>query len=276
MKVAAAGDRVLSPWSLNWFQPVVRCVWSQPLLPCLSVSLPPSFHALLLCLCFFYVSVSPSLCPSVYTGLNVPTNCLPLCLSLCLSGLDSTHQVTNCLSVCLPVSPPPPLLSLRPWKTKSMVLSSRQNPSLNPQCIYNLTLDINITEQVREQTVLRVTIDQELKWQPHISNVCKQIARNWFLLGLLRKCVDTVSLGLFLNAHLLAHINYASTVWSNASEVHLKNKLKNSALSTVEQQNSSYLITPCQRRYKSVRGFKVNLRNVLVNKCNHVQGNLSV
>ena len=60
--------------------------------------------------------------------------------------------------------------------------------------------------------------------QPHIDNICKQVALNLFLLGQLRKYVDIDCRKLFFNAHLMAHINYASTVWSNASEVHLKKK----------------------------------------------------
>ena len=41
------------------------------------------------------------------------------------------------------------------------------------------------------------------------------------MIGQLRKYVDIDCRKLFFNAYLMAHINYASTVWSNASEVHL-------------------------------------------------------
>ena len=126
-----------------------------------------------------------------------------------------------------------------------MVIASRQKHQLKP-----LTLGTNITEQVREHKVLGITIDEELKWQPHIDNIFKQVARNLFLLVQLRKYVDIDCRKLFFNAHLMAHINYASTEWSNASEVHFK---KNSTPSTDEQQNLYYLITPCQQRQ--------NLRN---------------
>ena len=90
----------------------------------------------------------------------------------------------------------------------------------------NLTLGTNIIEQVREHRVLGVTTDEELKWQLQIDYTCKQVARILFLLGLLRKYVVIDCRKLFFNVHFLAHINYASTVWSNASEVHLKNKTK--------------------------------------------------
>ena len=73
---------------------------------------------------------------------------------------------------------------LHPGKTKSMVLASRRRHRLKPLML-NLTLDTNIMEQVREHRVLRVTTDEELKWQPHIDNVCKQLEINfcWASLG---------------------------------------------------------------------------------------------
>ena len=110
---------------------------------------------------------------------------------------------------------------VHPGKAKSMVLASRQKHQLKP-LILNVTLGTNIIEQVREHRVLGITTDEELKWQPHIDNICKQAGRILFLLGQLRKYVDIDCRKLFFNAHLMAHINYASTVWSNASEVHLK------------------------------------------------------
>ena len=112
---------------------------------------------------------------------------------------------------------------VHPGKTKSMVLVSREKHQLK-SLIHNLTLGTNITEQVREHRVLGITIDEELKWQRHTDNICKQVARNLFLLGQLRKYVDSNCRKLFFNAHLMVHINYASTEWSNASEVHFKKK----------------------------------------------------
>ena len=111
---------------------------------------------------------------------------------------------------------------VHPGKTKSIVLASRQKHQLKP-LILNLILGTNIIEQVREHRVLGITTDEELKWQLHIDNTCEQVARKKILLGQLRKYVDTDCRKLFFNSHLMAHINCTSTVWSNASEVHLKN-----------------------------------------------------
>ena len=90
----------------------------------------------------------------------------------------------------------------------------------------NLTLGTNITEQVREYRVLGIIIDEELKWHPHIDNICKQVDRKNILLSQIRKYADIDCRKLFFNAHLLTHVNYTSTVWSNASEVHLRKKQK--------------------------------------------------
>ena len=140
-------------------------------------------------------------------------------LSLSLSSVVSLQEGLNDVSKWCDQN----RMVVHPGKTKSMVLASRQKHQLKP-LILNLTLGTNITEQVREHRVLGITIDKELKWQPLIDNICKQVARDLFLLGQLRKYVDIVCRKLFFNALLMAHINYSSTVWSNASEVHLKKK----------------------------------------------------
>ena len=112
---------------------------------------------------------------------------------------------------------------IHPGKTKSKVLASRQKHQRKPLML-KLTLGASLIEQVREHRVLGVRLDEELKWQSHIDSVCKKFARNLFLLGQLKHYVSTDCLKMFFNAQLLAHINYASTLWSNASEVHLKKK----------------------------------------------------
>ena len=172
------------------------------------------------------------------------------------------------------------------------------------------------------------------------------------MLGQLRKYVDIDCRKFFFNAHLRAHINYASTVWNNASDVHLKKlnslhrraarlispdhtlsttaKLKKLDILPLQEQfvyNTAVLMfkvhmgwatqyvcdllnrTPARyasknyvlprtriglykisfvfsvssvwislplkmKTYKSVRGFKVGLRKILIDKWNRVQGKL--
>jgi hypothetical protein len=110
---------------------------------------------------------------------------------------------------------------MHPNKTKSMVITSRQKHQRSPLKL-NLCLKSGVVEQVKTHKVLGVTIDDELKWQAHIVNVCKSVARNVHLLGKLKLYVDLDARLMFFNAHILSHINYASTVWSGAGDIHLK------------------------------------------------------
>ena len=41
----------------------------------------------------------------------------------------------------------------------------------------NLTLEKTNIEQVHEHRVLGVTIDAEMKWQSHLSNVCQTVSK---------------------------------------------------------------------------------------------------
>ena len=77
----------------------------------------------------------------------------------------------------------------------------------------NLTLGANIVVQVRQHGVLGVTIDEELKWQPHTDNVCKQfeIYSCWVSLGIMLIVIVA-------NCYLKStcwQTNYASAMWIN-------------------------------------------------------------
>lgn len=110
---------------------------------------------------------------------------------------------------------------LHPEKTQCMVITSRQKHQRQP-LILDIKLSSNSLRQVHTHKVLGVCVDQELKWQNHIESVSKTISRNLFLLSKLKHFVNTDARKLFFLAHCLSHINYASTVWCNASEVHIK------------------------------------------------------
>ena len=110
---------------------------------------------------------------------------------------------------------------IHPHKAKCMVLNTRQKHQRRPLTL-NLTLGKNPVQQVGEHWVQGLIIDEQLRRQSHIDNVCKHVSKNLFLPSQLRHYVDSDARKIFFQAHLLSHINYASTVWSGASEVHLK------------------------------------------------------
>ena len=51
------------------------------------------------------------------------------------------------------------------------------------------------------------------------------IKNKFFLLSQLRYYVNVKAHKLFYSAHILSHVNYASTLWDGFSEVHLKKKM---------------------------------------------------
>ena len=110
---------------------------------------------------------------------------------------------------------------INPEKTKSMVITTRQKHQLKP-----LLLDLSIKEtkieQVQKHRVLGITIDQELKWESHISSLSKKLSRNLYLLSKLSRYAEQDALMMFYNAHIMSHINFASSLWDGAADVHFK------------------------------------------------------
>ena len=109
---------------------------------------------------------------------------------------------------------------LHPSKSKSMLIATRQKQQKQPQTLA-LTLTSKDIEQIREHRVLGVIIDDQLNWKYHINYLSKKISRNLYLLNKLRPLVTFDGLKSFFFAHCMSHVNYASTVWCKASDVHI-------------------------------------------------------
>ena len=70
-----------------------------------------------------------------------------------------------------------------------------------------------------EHRLLAITTDSKLRWDSHTNNVCKTVSRRVFLLSKLRYNLDIDTRKLFFNAHIKPHIDYASVVWDECSDV---------------------------------------------------------
>ena len=104
-----------------------------------------------------------------------------------------------------------------------MTVATRQKHQLSPLPL-DLVLNGAKIDQVLEHRLLGITIDNKLRWDSHINNVCKTVSRRVFLLSKLRYIVDIDTRKLFFNAHIKPHIDYASVVWDGCSDV-LKKRL---------------------------------------------------
>ena len=103
-------------------------------------------------------------------------------------------------------------MGINPIKTKSMTIATRQKHQLSP-LPFDLVLNGAKIAQVSEHRLLGITIDNKLRWDSHINNVCKTVSRRVFRLSKLRCIVDIDTRKLFFSAHVKPHIDYASVVW---------------------------------------------------------------
>ena len=110
---------------------------------------------------------------------------------------------------------------LNPSKTKCMVITTRQKHQLHPLTL-TLSLQNIPLEKVNLYKILGVSIDNHLDWHAHINMICQKISCNLFLLSKLRYLLDSQACKMFINAHILSHINYASTLWDSCAQVNLK------------------------------------------------------
>ena len=107
---------------------------------------------------------------------------------------------------------------INPIKTKPMTIATGQKHQLSPLPL-DLVLNGEKIDQVSEHRLLGITIDNKLRWDSHINNVCKTVSRRVFLLSKLRYIVDADTKKLFFNAHIKPHTDYVSVVWGGFSDV---------------------------------------------------------
>ena len=164
------------------------------------------------------------------------------------------------------------LMCLHPEKTKCMVIATRQKHQRSPLRL-KLDIDSKTVVQVKEHRVLGITIDDEFKWQSHVSNICKTVSKNIFLMSQLKRYVSPQTLKMFYSSHILTHVSFSSTVWDGCGETHLnklnslhrraaKLLLPDKNLSTDEKMKGLSILPLQKQLYfnKAVLMFKMNRR----------------
>ena len=122
---------------------------------------------------------------------------------------DSLDQVTNWCDNHVVINP---------IKTKSVTIATGQKLQLSPSPL-DLVVNRAKIDQVTEHRLLGITIHNKLRWDSHTNNVCKTVSRRVFLLSKLRYNLDIDTRKLFFNAHIKPHIDCASVVWDECSDV---------------------------------------------------------
>ena len=113
-------------------------------------------------------------------------------------------------------------MSLNPDKTKCMYVTTHQkrNKMLDP--FPPLYIKGKVIEEVNHHKILGVTLDKNLLWSDHITTIGKKLSQKVYQLSKIKKFLDVDSRKTFFHAHILSIIDYASTLWDNASENNIK------------------------------------------------------
>ena len=101
-------------------------------------------------------------------------------------------------------------------KTKVMLLKSKSLRELN------ITIDGQRLEQVRVMKYLGLMIDDQLKWNSHIDNLCKSVAYKVHFLAKLSKFVNSSLLNILYKSMIQPCYDYACSVWGNCPKAYKK------------------------------------------------------
>ena len=100
-------------------------------------------------------------------------------------------------------------------KTKTMLISTKSSECLN---IY---IDHELIEQVHSIRYLGIIIDENLKWNDYLRQLCKSVAYKIYCLGKLGKFLNMTLLNTICKSTIQPCLDYGVSVWGN-----YPNKLK--------------------------------------------------
>lgn len=103
-------------------------------------------------------------------------------------------------------------------KTKFMIITNHQKRSLISNEL-ELKLEINgkNIQRTCNEKLLGVYINEDLKWDFHISKLCEQISAKLHLFNRLKVYMDVPTRVLFYNAYMFSIMTYCSPVWGKSS-----------------------------------------------------------
>ena len=78
---------------------------------------------------------------------------------------------------------------------------------------YRLTIDNNDIESTKSVKLLGITIDDRLRFDQHISNLCSKAAMQLNALGRLQKYMENSEKVAIANSFIYANFNYCLLVW---------------------------------------------------------------
>lgn len=108
-------------------------------------------------------------------------------------------------------------LTLNTKKTKAMLFCSNHNLDKTDQlCLYLKNTQL---ENVTHCKYLGLTLDQTLKWDLHINNICLTVSKYIGLFYRIRRWLSVEHLNIVYKALVLPRLSYCDVVWGNCNQM---------------------------------------------------------
>lgn len=106
-------------------------------------------------------------------------------------------------------------LTLNSKKTKCMLIKYHQTTTNTQE--FKITIDGNIIERVSSFKYLGITIQENLKWNMHVDNICGKLAGLSSVVKRLGNKIHTKTLISFYHSMVNSHISYLAPVWGTSA-----------------------------------------------------------
>ena len=81
---------------------------------------------------------------------------------------------------------------------------------------YNISIENNVLERVKNTKYLGIILNEKLKWGPHIEHLCKKISKSSFILCKLRHYVNFNTLRMLYYSLVYPYLDYCISSWGGA------------------------------------------------------------
>ena len=125
-----------------------------------------------------------------------------------------------------------------------MYITTRQKRQKMTIAFQKLFIEQDEIEVVESHKLLGVIIDHNLLWGDYLHYLGKRLSQKIYQLSKIKHFLNEHSRKIFFFAHILSLINYASTLWDNASDTNLKiiKRVHKRAIKLVLRKSSSLTI----------------------------------
>lgn len=151
-------------------------------------------------------------------------------------------------------------LSLNTQKTKYIVFT---RPRTQITIASQLRLNNDMISQLKEVKFLGVFIDNKLRWNIHISHICKKISKSIGIICKAKNVLDRATLRTLYFSFIHPHLTYAIEIWGKSANVHVNSILR-------LQKKALRIITSVNRYAESAPIFH-NLKILTVYQIYHLQ-----